>query len=375
MIDRLLRIKIEDKLKPNKAVLLFGARRVGKTFLIKDIVSRFKGNTMLMNGEDLDTLSLLNERSISNYKRLLQGIDLLVIDEAQNIPDIGAKLKLIVDEIPNIKVIASGSSSFDLQNKAGEPLVGRAYQFTLTPFSQAELSPTENTLTTKQNLESRLIYGSYPEVVTMNQDEDKKEYLNEIVRSYLLKDILAIDGIKNSNKMRQLLQLIAFQVGSEVSYDELGKQIGLSKNTVEKYLDLLSKTFVIYRLGAFSRNLRKEVSKSGKWFFYDLGIRNAIINDFRQLSIRQDNGLLWENYIINERIKKSLNEVSNKNFYFWRTYDQQEIDLIETDGDKIAAYEIKKGRKHPFLPKIFAETYPNTEYGVINKETYLDYIT
>ena len=374
MIDRLLRVKIEQKLKPNKAVLLFGARRVGKTYLIKDIVSRFEGNTMFMNGEDLDTMTLLEERSIANYKRLLQGIDLLVIDEAQNIPDIGAKLKLIVDEIPNIKVIASGSSSFDLLNKTGEPLVGRAYQFTLTPFSQAELSVTENALTTKQNLESRLVYGSYPEVVTMTGNDDKNEYLNEIVRSYLLKDILAVDGIKNSNKMRQLLQLIAFQVGSEVSYDELGKQVGLSKNTVEKYLDLLSKTFVIYRLGAFSRNLRKEVSKSGKWFFYDLGIRNAIINDFRPLSIRQDGGTLWENYIINERLKKSLNELSNKNFYFWRTYDQQEIDLIETEGMNISAFEIKKGNKTPPLPKIFAETYPNTEYGVINRDTYLNYI-
>ena len=374
MIERILRNRIEQKLNPNKAVLIFGARRVGKTMLIKDIMSRFTGKTLLLNGEDIDTLSILENRSISNYKRLLQGIDLLIIDEAQTIPDIGSKLKLIVDEIPNIKVIASGSSSFDLLNKTGEPLVGRAYQFTLTPFSQKELCSIENTLEIKQNLESRLIYGSYPEVVTMDNNNDRAEYLAEIVRSYLLKDILAIDGIKNSNKMRQLLQLIAFQVGSEVSYDELGKQIGLSKNTIEKYLDLLSKTFVIYRLGAFARNLRKEVSKSGKWFFYDLGIRNAIINDFRPLSIRQDGGTLWENYIINERFKKSVNEGSNINFHFWRTYDRQEIDLIETVGDKIFAFEIKKGTKTPSLPKIFAETYPNTEYAVINKDSYLEYI-
>lgn len=374
MIDRLLRNKIEQKLSPNKAVLIFGARRVGKTMLIKDIMTRFNGKTLFLNGEDLDTLSLLENRSISNYKRLLQDINLLIIDEAQNIPDIGAKLKLIVDEIPGIKVIASGSSSFDLLNKTGEPLVGRAYQFTLTPFSQQELTSIENALETKQNLESRLIYGSYPEVVTMENNIDRSEYLTEIVRSYLLKDILAIDGVKNSNKMRQLLQLIAFQVGSEVSYDELGKQIGLSKNTVEKYLDLLSKTFVIYRLGAFSRNLRKEVSKSGKWFFYDLGIRNAIINDFRPLAIRQDNGILWENYIINERVKKTYNECTNKSFYFWRTYDKQEIDLIETEGEFISAFEIKKGKKTPALPKIFAETYPQTTYAIINPNTYLDYI-
>lgn len=374
MIDRLLRNKIEQKLKPNKAVLIFGARRVGKTMLIKDIISRFKGKSLFLNGEDLDTLSLLENRSISNYRRLLQGINLLVIDEAQNIPEIGAKLKLIVDEIPEIKIIASGSSSFDLLNKTGEPLVGRAYQFTLAPFSQMELSSIENTLETKQNLESRLIYGSYPEVVTMDDNNDRAEYLSEIVRSYLLKDILAIDGVKNANKMRQLLQLIAFQVGSEVSYDELGKQIGLSKNTVEKYLDLLSKTFVIYRLGAFSRNLRKEVSKSGKWLFYDLGIRNAVINDFKPLALRQDIGTLWENYIINERIKAAFNECRSKNFYFWRTYDKQEIDLIETEGELINAFEIKKGKKTPALPKVFAEAYPNTDYAVINKDTYLDYI-
>lgn len=375
MIDRQLRLQIEKKLKPNKAVLIFGARRVGKTILIKDIVSKFSGKAMILNGEDFDTLALLEERSVSNYRRLLQGVDLLVIDEAQNIPDIGAKLKLIVDEIDGIKIIASGSSSFDLMNRAGEPLVGRASQFILTPFSQNELCAVENVLETRQNIETRLIYGSYPEVVTMDNNDNRAEYLLEIVRSYLLKDILAVDGVKNSNKMRQLLQLIAFQVGSEVSFDELGKQIGISKNTVERYLDLLSKTFVVYRLGAFARNLRKEVSKSGKWMFYDLGVRNAIINDFRPLALRQDEGLLWENYIINERIKCSLNNNLNKNFHFWRTYDMQEIDLIEVDGTNIAAFEIKRGTKSPSAPIAFSNAYPEATYNVINKNTYLDYIT
>lgn len=374
MIDRILRSKIEQKLKPNKAVLLFGARRVGKTVLIKDIVSRFEGKTMMLNGEDFDTLSLLDNRSVSNYRRLLLGIDLLVIDEAQNIPDVGAKLKLIVDEIEGIRVIASGSSSFDLMNKAGEPLVGRSFQFTLTPFSQQELSAVENALETRQNLETRLIYGSYPEVATMSSDNDRVEYLQEIVRSYLLKDILAVDGVKNSSKMRQLLQLIAYQVGSEVSYDELGKQLGMSKNTVERYLDLLSKTFVVYRLGAFSRNLRKEVSKSGKWMFYDTGVRNAVVNDFRPLALRQDGGNLWENYIINERIKKSLNDNANRDFYFWRTYDKQEIDLLEVEGAEISAFEIKKGNKSPAAPQAFAGAYPDASYAVINRDTYLDYI-
>lgn len=215
-IRRALESKISERLKPNKAVLIYGARRVGKTVLMKQIINSFTGKTLLLNGEDFDTLSLLEERSIANYRRLLSGIDLLAIDEAQNIPDIGGKIKLIVDEIEGIRVLASGSSSFDLQNKMGEPLVGRASTFRLTPFSQEELSVTENILVTRQNLDSRLIYGSYPDVVLMDKDADRKDYLREIVDSYLLKDILILDGLKNSNKMKDLLRLIAFQTGNEV---------------------------------------------------------------------------------------------------------------------------------------------------------------
>lgn len=229
----------------------------------------------------------------------MEGIDLLAIDEAQNIPQIGNILKLIVDEIPGVSVLASGSSSFDLFNKTGEPLVGRSTQFLLTPFSQQEIAKTETPLKTHQNLETRLIYGSYPELVMLDNFERKTEYLRDIAGAYLLKDILAIDGMKNSGKMRDLLRLIAFQLGCEVSYDELGKQLGMNKTIVGKYLDLLEKVFVVYRLGAYSRNLRKEVTKAGKWYFSDNGIANAIIGAFSPLAIRQDVGALWENYIIN----------------------------------------------------------------------------
>ncbi|MDP3436840.1 MAG: ATP-binding protein [Bacteroidales bacterium] len=370
-IKRLLQDRIAERIEPNKVVLIFGARRVGKTILMRQLINGFSGKTLLLNGEDYDTLALMEERSIANYRHLLEGVDLLAIDEAQNIPEIGSKLKLIVDEIEGVRVIASGSSSFDLLNKAGEPLVGRSTQFHLTPFSQKEIAPSETALETRQNLESRLIYGSYPEVVIMDSFGGKTDYLRDIVGAYLLKDILSIDGLKNSGKMKELLRLIAFQLGNEVSYDELGKQIGMSKNTVEKYLDLLSKVFVVYRLGAYARNLRKEVSKAGKWYFYDNGIRNAIIGNFNPLSIRQDVGALWENYIISERIKANYNNGLGKEFYFWRTYDRQEIDLIEEDSNSLMALEIKWGNKNPEAPGIFKEAYPNATFDVINKDNYL----
>ena len=374
MIQRVLQNEIASRLAPNKVILVFGARRVGKTVMMRQIVADFQGRTLMLNGEDYDTLALLENRSVANYRQLLAGVDLLAIDEAQNIPQIGSILKLIVDEVPGVRVLASGSSSFDLLNKAGEPLVGRSSQFTLSPFSQREIAQMENVLETRQNLESRLIYGSYPEVVLMTDNERRIEYLRDIVNAYLLKDILSIDGLKNSGKMRDLLRLIAFQTGSEVSYDELGKQLGMSKNTVEKYMDLLEKVFVIYRLGAYARNLRKEVTKAGKWYFCDNGIRNALIGAFAPISTRQDVGILWENYLIGERRKANDNGCLHKNFYFWRTYDRQEIDLVEESGDTLTALEFKWGQKSPLVPKIFRETYPGSAFHVVNRENYLDFV-
>jgi len=373
-IVRDLKQKIIEKLKPNKVVMIFGARRVGKTVLLNQIVEQFNGKTLIMNGEDYDAIALLENRSISNYRNLLNNVELLVIDEAQQIPEIGAKLKLMVDEIQGIRIIVSGSSSFDLFNKSGEPLVGRSIPFHLTAFSQTEISQMENRLQTQQNLETRLIYGSYPDVVLMDDNEQRKEYLKNIVNAYLLKDILMIDGIKNASKMKELLQLIALQTGSEVSYEELGRRLNMSKNTIEKYLDLLSKTFVIFRLGAFSRYLRKEVTKAGKWFFYDIGIRNALIGSFNSLSVRQDVGALWENYLISERMKKNLNENVNKELFFWRTYDDQEIDLIEVSGDEISAFEFKWGDKQPKAPAAFSQNYSQATFQVVNKHNYLGFI-
>ena len=375
-IKRALQPRIEERMKPQKVMLIFGPRRVGKTFLLKQIVQGFAGKSLVLNGEDADSIAMLEPISIANYRHVLDGVELLAIDEAQHIPDIGKKLKLIVDEIPDIRVVASGSSSFDLKNQAGEPLVGRGTQFTLLPLSQQEIASMESPLEAKRNLEFRLLYGSYPEVVMLDSFAEKKEYLSDIVESYLLKDILAVDGIKNSGKMRDLLRLVAYQMGSELSYDELGKQLGISKNTVERYLDLLQKVFVLYRLGGFSRNLRKEVTKSSKWYFTDNGVRNAVIRDFTPYLNRSDNerGALWENYIITERLKRNQNERLVREFYFWRTYDKQEIDLIEIGFGEMNALEMKAGKKSPLAPKAFAEAYPEARFSVVNSNNYTEYI-
>ena len=375
-IKRILQSEIEQRIKKQKVLLIFGARREGKTILLKQITNNFTGKTLLINGESMDTIKLLEERSATNYKRLFSGIDLLAIDEAQHVPDIGMKLKLIADEVPELAIIVTGSSSFDLQNNAGEPLVGRSTKFMLTPLSTEEMAATENVFETITQTKYRIIYGHYPELLSLSSDKEKKEYLTDVVDAYLLRDILAIDGVKHAQKIYDLLRLIAWQTGSEVSLDELGKQLGLSRNTVERYLDLLQKVFVLYRMGGFSRNLRKEVSKASKWYFQDNGIRNAVLRDFRPFDNRPESekGALWENYIISERMKRNLNHRLGANFYFWRTYDRQEIDLIEDYGTEIKAYEIKAGNKEPKMPKTFSEAYPEAEFNVINRDTYTQFI-
>lgn len=374
VIKRLLQEKISKRITPGKVVIIYGARRVGKTVLLRELVNLFEGKTLLLNGEDYDVQSMLANRSVANYRHLFNGVELVAIDEAQNIPNIGSVLKLMVDEIDGLSVIASGSSSFDLLNKTGEPLVGRSVKFQLTPLSCKEISSVETPFEMSQNLEQRMLYGMYPEVVTMSSNDMRIEYLREIVDSYLLKDILAVDGIKNASKMQNLLRLIALQVGSEVSYDELGTQLGMSKNTVERYLDLLSKVFVVYRVGAFARNIRKEVCKAGKWYFYDNGVRNAILNNFSPLAVRNDVGHLWENYFLSERRKYIHNNLKYIEQYFWRTYDKQELDLVEECDGNLLAMEIKWGKKTPKLPNVFANAYQGAEFQVINKDNYLDWV-
>lgn len=364
------------KVLPNKVLILLGARRVGKTAFIKNYLATIpKQDYLQLNGEDIEDADLLKERSVSNYKRLLGNIKLLVIDEAQNIPDIGLILKLIVDSIDGIKVIATGSSVFDLSNKLGEPLVGRKNTIYLFPLAQMEFTKYENFKETTQKLEERLLFGSYPELEQYPDWNDKINYLKEIVNSYLLKDILVYEGIKQSNKILDLLKLIAFQVGQEVSLQELARQLGISKNTVESYLDLLSKVFVIYKVPGFSRNLRKEITKSNRWYFYDNGIRNAIIANFSRLESRTDVGSLWENYVASERVKYQNYTQKTVSNYFWRTYDQQELDWLEEENGILRGYEFKwnENRKAK-IPTAFAKGYLEATFEVINKQNYLDFI-
>lgn len=371
MLERDITKVIMSELRPQKVILLYGARRVGKTTLTQQIAAQYQGRVSILNAEDMSTMALLSERTASNYKQLFADTDLLIVDEAQHIPDIGWILKLLTDELTHLSIIASGSSSFDLQNKAGEPLVGRCYEFMLYPFSVNELLKQTTVIQFLQTIEWQLIYGAYPELLTLNEAQRYQRYLNEIVSAYLLRDILTIDGIKHSAKMMQLLQLLAYQVGSEVSYDAIANRLSLSRNSVEKYIDLLTKAFIIYRLPAFSRNPRKEVSKPGKVYFFDNGIRNAVIGDFRPLSVRQDVGALWENYLITERIKRQNNNSIFSKHYFWRTYNGQEIDLIEETNGQIEAFEFKWGNHKPKVPSAFNDMYPDASYQVINKENML----
>jgi len=376
-IERAVINVVNKKAQPNKVLLLVGARRVGKTRFIKNYIHNFPENKVLkLNGEDIDDVALLSRRSVANYKRLLKGINLLAIDEAQHIPNIGLILKLIVDEIENIKVIVTGSSMFDLNNQLGEPLVGRKYTIYMYPLSQIEFSKEENYKITSEKLEERLLFGGYPELMHLNKWQDKQDYLQEIINDYLLKDILIFQNIKKADKIYNLLRLLAFQVGNEVSLNELGNQLQISKNTVESYLDLLTKVFVVFKVEGYSKNLRKEVTKSSKWYFYDVGIRNAIIKNFNILQNRNDVGQLWENYLIVERMKKQEYQKIIGNNYFWRTYDQQELDWLEEKAEELSAFEFKwNANKKVKIPTAFGKAYTDANFEVITKENYLDFIT
>lgn len=343
--------------------------------LIESLLQRYKRPFLYLNGEDEDTHQLLAQRTVANYKRVLNGNDLLVIDEAQNIPDIGKKLKLMVDSIKGLKILVTGSSSFDILNISGEPLTGRSNTVHLFSVWQGELK--ENAIQRKQNLDERLVYGAYPELWHIKTGSEKKRYLSDLVNSYLLKDILVLDGLRNASLVYSLLKMIAYQIGKEVSYNELGKSLGISKNTVEKYLHLLTKVFVLYKVSAYSNNLRKEISKSQRWYFMDNGIRNAVIGDFEPMALRREDerGMLWENYLFMERLKRNTYKKIYPEYYFWRTYDQQEIDLIEVKNKKVCAFEFKYGsKKLPKCPIAFKKAYPKAEYEVINDQTYLDFV-
>lgn len=358
---------------PGKVIVIYGPRRVGKTTLLNKFLEN-ETDYIFVTGEDVFVRDILSSGSVEKLKLFIGNKDLLVIDEAQYVPDIGRNLKLLVDHIPSLKIIATGSSTFDLHKQIGEPLTGRKYVIKMFPISQMELNQIENIAETQARLESRLIYGSYPEVITMNSDVMRREYLQDLVSSYLLKDILELDGIKKSKKLIDLLILLAFQIGQEVSHSELATHLSINKLTVEKYLDLLEQVFVLVNIRGFSRNLRKEVTKTSRYYFCDNGIRNALLNNYNSFSRRDDIGPLWENYLVMERIKKQQYQRILCHNYFWRTYDQKEIDWVEEREGKLFGYEFK-WRNTAKAPLIWLKTYPNATFECINQENYLHFIS
>lgn len=365
---------IIKKLQSNKVVIVFGARRVGKKVLVKEILDQVNEPVLTLNGEDINVHDKLATKSVENYKQILGSYKILHINEAQKIPEIGLKLKLMIDEIDGLKIIISGSSSFDIHKDAGEPLTGRKYSFNLFALSENEYNQVENSISKVDKVRERLVFGNYPELLHLPDREDKIDYLNEMVSSYLLKDILVYENIKNSQKIFNLLRLIAFQIGGEVSLQELGNQLGISKNTVEKYLDLLSKVFILHRVEGFNRNLRKEITKNSRWYFLDNGIRNAVIANFNSIESRNDIGSLWENYMISERLKYQEYQRLMSNNYFWRTYDQQEVDWVEEREGSLFGYEFKWKESKVKIPAQWKNAYPDASFELINKDNFFEWL-
>jgi len=372
--DRYYEKTLLKNLKKGKIVIIYGPRRVGKTSLISQLLSDFKGKYYSGAGEDLPLKELFSSQNIQRMKSTFSGYDLIVIDEAQKIPNIGTGLKIMVDHIPEIKIIASGSSSFKLSYQIGEPLAGRHRSLLLYPLSMMELNNQFGRMNLISMFENYLIYGTYPEVLTVNNIDEKKEYLITLRDSYLFKDILELENIRNSDKLADLLKMLAFQIGKEVSLNELSNGLGISKQTVERYLDLLEKNFIIKKVRGFSRNLRKEITKTSRYYFFDNGIRNALITNFNSIPNRNDVGMLWENFLFTERMKKLHYNRVFSNIYFWRTHDRKEIDLVEERDGKLFGFEFKWSKKKTKLPKLWFETYKNSSLEIITKENFLDFI-
>jgi predicted AAA+ superfamily ATPase len=374
-IKRLLSGLLTDKLKTTeKVVIIYGARQSGKTTLAKYIIDKLGLRTLSINADLERYIDVLSSRDLKRLTSLVSGYEMLFIDEAQRIPDIGINLKILKDEIPLLKLLVTGSSSLTLADSISEPLTGRKWTYNLYPLSLQELAATKNKFELSEELNDLLIFGSYPEVYTTVNKADKTELLYEISSSYLYKDILELSNIKYPRKIRDLLRLLAFQIGSEVSVFELSKNLGINKETVDNYIDLLEKAFIIFRVSGYSKNLRKEVRKQDKFYFYDLGIRNAVIDNLSYLDRRNDIGMLWENFIISERKKYLHYNRINATGYFWRTYTGAELDYVEEFDGKLNAFEIKYSKKTVNPPKTWTENYPGSSFKVINKENYLDFI-
>ncbi len=366
---------LDNYLKPREVLVIYGSRQIGKTTLIENFIKNTKLKYKLDNGDNIITREILNSENFKDILDYASGYDLLVIDEAQRIPNIGVGLKILVDQLPSLKIIVTGSSSFKLSGQLGEPLTGRKNTLNMFPISMLELKSLYNNFELKANLENCLVFGNYPKVVTSTKKNDKIRIIQEITNSYLFKDILELDKIKNSRVLFNLLRLLAFQIGSEVSINELATNVKLDAKTVARYLDILEKAFIIFSISGFSRNIRKEITKKNKYYFYDLGVRNSLIQNFNPLSIRNDIGNLWENFLVIERIKKQNYTNIYSNNYFWRTWQGQEVDWIEERDGKIYGYEFKYNQKNQKINPKFKEIYPEAITELIDQNNFLEFIT
>lgn len=374
MYYRDLQSVIKDRCFRHKAILILGARQVGKTTLLKQFMQELTDEVLYLNCDEAMTVSQLTNRNVRQLQMLIGSAKTVVIDEAQKVDNIGLTLKMIVDNIPDVQVIATGSSAFELRNRLNEPLTGRKYEYRLYPISTNEIYRTDGYLDVQRLMESRLIYGSYPDILT--HGTEAHELLNSLTDSYLYKDILATDNLRKPELLDKLLKALAFQVGSEVSYNELSQTIGSDPKTVERYIELLEKSFIIFRLNGLSRNLRNELKKAKKIYFYDNGVRNAVIQQFAPLDMRNDIGALWENFFISERIKFNHYRQHFCNIYFWRTKTQQEIDYIEESNGSFNVFEMKWNPKNAnaTIPASFMKAYPVANTAIVTPENYLDYL-
>lgn len=376
MIHRKLEGSIAESLKNSpRIVILYGPRQVGKTTLMRKIIPELGYKTLEINADQIKYRDVLSSRDLDQLRGLVTNYELLFIDEAQNVPDIGMNLKILHDHIPNLKIAVTGSSALELANLTKESLTGRTRTFKLYPISVEELATQWNTFQINSKLEELMLFGSYPEVIKLENRKEKIELLEEICSSYLYKDVLQLSGIRHSSKIHKLLSLLALQCGSLVSIQEIGKSLGLSHDTVNSYIDLLEKGFILYRLSGYSRNLRKEVNKMNKIYFYDNGIRNALTHSFNPLELRQDTGSLWENFLISERIKsKEYNRIHGQH-YFWRSYSGAELDYVEESDGQLSGFEIKwrKTKARPIAS--WLQSYENSSFKLINRENFLEFIS
>lgn len=365
---------LASMVKPGRVVVLLGARQVGKTTLINSMLKNTKLKYKLVTGDDLDAREVLGSQKLSVIREWISGYELLVVDEAQRIPDIGWSLKLLVDQVPDIAVVVTGSSSFELAGQVGEPLTGRKQTLILYPIAELELSD-RNVSERRQLLNERLVYGCYPRVAVAESHVLKRQAIEEITNSYVLKDVLTLDQLRGADKLLKLLRLVAFQVGNEVSLSELATQVEIDVKTVGRYLDILQKAFIICRLGGYSNNLRGEITSKAKYYFFDNGVRNALIANLNSLDMRNDVGQLWENYLIIERLKKRTYHNILANQYFWRTWNGQEIDLVEERGGQLYGYEMKwKTKARLVAPSAWRAAYPEAQWLQISADNYASFV-